>query len=56
MFCISFVYGLYMLCICYLYALYMAEIWWRYGGDMVWILAADNGHQRRGREWGGKDN
>ena len=53
MFCISFVYVLYMLCICFVYALYMLCIWLRYGGDMVWILAADNGRQRevRIREW-----
>ena len=41
-----------MFSICYLYALYMAEIWWRYGGDMVWILAADNGRQREGEGMG----
>ncbi len=53
MFCICFVYVLYMLCICYLYALYMVKIWWRYGGGMWVIRAADNGRQRevRIREW-----
>ncbi|MBR2772065.1 MAG: hypothetical protein IKD78_08685 [Bacteroidales bacterium] len=42
-----------MLRICYLYALYMVKIWWRYGGDMWVIRAADNGRQRevRIREW-----